>query len=148
MINKLKSIIEEKGGMGKFIRYILVGGSAVIVDFLVFEIMLIILGTDNLISFFSLSIEPEKIANTIAVITGFIYSFILNRSWTFKSKSNAFVQLILMIILLLINTLITNEAISFMGRDLSVPFFIAKPIMQVLTAVWNYFIYDKIIYRN
>ena len=36
MINKIKGLISEKGGIGKFIRYVLVGGSAVIVDFAVF----------------------------------------------------------------------------------------------------------------
>jgi len=148
MIEKLKNIITEKGGIGKFIRYILIGGSAVIVDFAVFEVLLLLLGKDNTISLFSTVIEPEKIANTIAVITGFIYSFILNRTWAFKSKDNILRQLVLMIILLIINTLISNEAISFMGRSIGIPFVIAKPVMQVLVAVWNYFIYDKIIYRS
>ena len=148
MIEKLKNIITEKGGIGKFIRYILIGGSAVIVDFAVFGVLLLLLGKDNTITLFSAVIEPEKIANTVAVITGFIYSFILNRTWAFKSKDNILRQLILMIILLIINTLISNEAISFMGRSIGIPFVIAKPVMQVLVAVWNYFIYDKIIYRS
>ncbi len=148
MIEKLKNIITEKGGIGKFIRYILIGGSAVIIDFAVFEALLLLLGKDNNITLFSAVIEPEKIANTVAVITGFIYSFILNRTWAFKSKDNILRQLILMIILLIINTLISNEAISFMGRSIGIPFVIAKPVMQVLVAVWNYFIYDKIIYRS
>lgn len=148
MIEKLKNIITEKGGIGKFIRYILIGGSSVIVDFAVFEVLLLLLGKDNTITLFSAVIEPEKIANTIAVITGFIYSFILNRTWAFKSKDNILRQLILMIILLIINTLISNEAISFMGRSIGIPFVIGKPVMQVLVAVWNYFIYDKIIYRS
>ena len=148
MFEKIRSIINDKGGLGKFIRYVFVGGSAVIVDFAVFEIILLLLGTQNSVTIFSHSIEPEKIANTAAVITGFIYSFILNRTWAFKSKSNAFRQIILMIILLAFNTFISNEAISFMGRILNVPFAIAKPVMQIIVAVWNYFIYDKIIYRS
>ncbi len=148
MIEKIRGIINDKGGMGKFIRYVFVGGSAVIVDFAVFEIILLILGKDNTVTILSHAIKPEKIANTAAVIIGFIYSFILNRTWAFKSKSNAVRQIILMIILLAINTFISNEAISFMGRVLNIPFTLAKPIMQVAVAVWNYFIYDKIIYRS
>lgn len=148
MIKKIQHMITEKGGIGKFLRYLLVGGSAVIVDFAVFEIILLITGTENSITLFSYNIAPEKIANTAAVITGFIYSFILNRTWAFKSKGNALKQIILMIILLALNTFISNEAISFMGRTMNIPFAIAKPIMQLAVAVWNYFIYDKIIYRS
>ena len=148
MIEKIKSIITAKGGAGKFIRYLFVGGSAVVVDFAIFEILLLIIGADNIINIAGHAIEPEKIANTAAVIGGFIYSFILNRSWTFKSNGNAVRQLVLMAALLIINTIISNEAISFMGRGLNIPFAVAKPVMQVLVAVWNYFIYDKIIYKN
>ena len=124
------------------------GGSAVVVDFAIFEILLLIIGAENMINIAGHIIEPEKIANTAAVIGGFIYSFILNRSWTFKSRGSAVKQLVLMAALLVINTVISNEAISFMGRGLSVPFAVAKPVMQVAVAVWNYFIYDKIIYKN
>ncbi len=148
MIKKLRKIINEKGGIGKFIRYVLVGGSAVIVDFAVFELLLIFIGTENNIILFSHNIEPEKIANTAAIIIGFIYSFILNRTWAFKSKDNAVKQIILMIILLALNTFISNEAISLMGRAIGIPFVIAKPVMQAAVALWNYFIYDKIIYRS
>ena len=148
MIEKIKSIITAKGGAGKFIRYLLVGGSAVVVDFAIFEILLLIIGADNILTIAGYVIEPEKIANTAAVIGGFIYSFILNRSWTFKSRGSAVKQLALMAALLIINTVISNEAISFMGRGIGIPFAIAKPVMQVAVAVWNYFIYDKIIYRN
>lgn len=148
MIKKLFNIINEKGGIGKFIRYVLVGGSAVIVDFAVFEIILLVIGADNSITLFSHSAAPEKIANTAAVIIGFIYSFVLNRTWAFKSEDNAAKQIILMLILLALNTFISSEAISFMGRTIGIPFVIAKPVMQVAVALWNYFIYDKIIYRS
>ena len=148
MINKIKGLISEKGGIGKFIRYVLVGGSAVIVDFAVFEILLLLIGADTKIEIFSYNIEPEKIANTAAVIIGFIYSFVLNRTWAFKSKGNPVKQIVFMIILLIFNTFVSNEAISFMGRNVGIPFAVAKPVMQVMVAVWNYFIYDKIIYRS
>ena len=148
MINKIKGIISEKGGIGKFIRYAFVGASAVIVDFAVFEILLLLIGADTRLEIFSLSIEPEKIANTAAVVIGFIYSFILNRTWAFKSDGNPLRQLVFMIILLIFNTFISNEAISFMGRNMGIPFAAAKPVMQAAVAVWNYFIYDKIIYRS
>ena len=58
MINKIKGLISEKGGIGKFIRYVLVGGSAVIVDFAVFEILLLLIGADTKIEIFSYNIEP------------------------------------------------------------------------------------------
>lgn len=148
MIKKIKSIITAKGGTGKFIRYLFVGGSAVVVDFAIFEILLLIIGADNAVNIAGYAVEPEKIANTAAVIGGFIYSFILNRSWAFRSNGSVVKQLALMAALLAINTVISNEAISFMGRRLSIPFAAAKPVMQVVVAVWNYFIYDKIIYKN
>ena len=45
-------------------------------------------------------------------------------------------------------TVISNEAISFMIRNLGFIPALAKLIMQVVVAAWNYFIYDKIIYRS
>ena len=147
IINKIKDIITKKGGFGKFIRYVLVGISAAVVDFAVFELVLLLLGSENSITVLSHTIHPEKIANTAAVITGFIYSFILNRVWAFKSNNNILLQMVLMIILLAFNTFISNEAISFMGRTIGLPFILAKPIMQTIIVFWNYFIYDKIIYR-
>lgn len=148
MIKQIRNLIESKGGIGKFIRYALVGGSAVIVDFAVFEILMMLLGTFENITVYTLSVEPEKIANTAAVISGFVYSFILNRMWAFKSKTNALKQFVLMLMLLMLNTIISNEAISFMGRNANIAFSIAKPIMQAAIAIWNYFIYDRIIYKN
>lgn len=147
MIKKVQELIQKKGGLGKFIRYALVGVSAVFVDFTVFELLLLLLENSPSIAI-TQTFEPEKIANTVAVFVGFIYSFILNRSWAFKSKENALRQIILMLLLLLFNTFVSNEAISFMGRQLGFPFAIAKPIMQVAVALWNYVIYDKIIYRS
>lgn len=147
-MDKIKQLIADKGGMGKFVRYVFVGGSAVVVDFAVFELLMLVLGKDALVNIGTWSIAPEKIANSAAVVIGFVYSFVLNRNWAFKSKGNALRQLILMVLLLVFNTLVSNEAISFMGRGIGIPFVIAKPIMQVVVAVWNYFIYDKIIYRE
>lgn len=148
MIEKIRGIINEKGGLGKFIRYVFVGGSAVVVDFAVFEILFLIVGAETDINIFGYSILTEKIANTIAVIIGFIYSFVLNRNWAFKSKGNAVRQLILMVALLVLNAIVSSEAISYMGRVLGIPFTAAKLVMQAAVAVWNYFIYDKIIYRS
>lgn len=148
MIEKIRGIINEKGGLGKFIRYVFVGGSAVVVDFAVFEILFLIVGAETDINIFGYSILTEKIANTIAVIIGFIYSFVLNRNWAFKSKGNAVRQLVLMVALLVLNAIVSSEAISYMGRVLGIPFTAAKLVMQAAVAVWNYFIYDKIIYRS
>ena len=84
----------------------------------------------------------------MAVVAGFLYSFILNRTWAFRSKENPVRQFVLMLILLAVNTVITSEAISLMGRGMGIPFPIAKITMQLAVAFWNYVIYAKIIYRS
>ncbi len=148
MIRKIREFIGKKGGAGQLIRYLLVGGSAVLVDFAVFELLLLLLGTDHAVTVFSFRLEPEKAANYVAVVAGFVYSFVLNRMWAFKSKDNVVRQLVLMVLLVCFNGWISGEAISVMGRILHIPFVIAKPVMQAAVACWNYIIYDKIIYRS
>ncbi|MCD7826435.1 MAG: GtrA family protein [Clostridiaceae bacterium] len=148
MLAGWKRLVREKGGLAQFIRYLFVGGSSVVVDFAVFELLLHLLGIEDLLLAGAFLVKPEKAANAAAVVIGFLYSFILNRTWAFQSKDNLFRQLGLMILLLAFNTVITSEAVSFLGRELGVAFAVAKLTMQFAVALWNYIIYDKIIYRS
>ena len=147
-MEQLRKWIQEKGGLAKFLRYLVVGGSAVLVDFFLFKLFIFLWRDTDAVSIWMWSFPPEKVANAIAVVGGFVYSFILNRTWSFRSKKNVLVQLLLLLVLLAINTWISGEVISFLGRRGIMPFELAKLMMQVLIALWNYVIYDKIIYRG
>lgn len=148
LMQKVRELIQNKGGLLQFLRYLVVGGSAVVVDFLLFELFLFLWRDAEAVTVLAWSFSPEKVANAIAVVGGFVYSFILNRNWSFHSKENALVQLLMLLVLLVINTWISGEVISFLGRREILPFGVAKLMMQVAIALWNYVIYAKLIYRR
>lgn len=89
-------------------------------------------------------------SNTISFVLGFITSFILNRIWVFGHKEQnkqVIHQISLYLIIACVNLTITNIAIHFLV-DASVPAFIAKIMLVILVAIWNFGIYKKVIFSH
>lgn len=145
---RLQRLIQEKGGLAEFLKYAAVGCGAVLVDFGLFEILLQLLGREREIIIFSVSLHPEQMANTAGMLAGFFFSYLINRVWTFRSSGNVPRQLALMALLLCVNILITNQAITFLGRKAGAPFALAKPLMQAVTALWNFVYYKYVVYPS
>lgn len=118
----------------KGIRYLTVGITAFLLDFAVFNIGVCV-------------IKNEEFANTLAMLIGFVYSFILNRRWTFKSKRTPLKQFLLSGVLLFVNIIISNFAIKYAVVILNMEEYLIKLFVQVIIVVWNYIIYDKLILK-
>lgn len=125
-----------------FSRYGLVGISAVLVDFLVFQVALLALPENT--SFPAL--HPEQIANALGMAVGFFYSFVLHRNWSFRSSGNARRQLVLSLILLGMNVILGGLILTFLIRNLGIDAAFAKLILQAMVVVWNYLIFRHLIY--
>lgn len=87
-------------------------------------------------------------ANSLAMMTGFIVSFFLNRLWSFQSKDNFFRQLILYNVLFALNLGISNLLMYLFSDVLRVLPLISKVMVMGLIAMWNFVIYKEIIYRR
>ena len=122
-----------------------------------------IVGTINTIIDFGLLFSltflglPKLAANTISTGTAFVFSFFANKKYTFKSTSKnikyemvSFVIVTLFglwvlqngtiwLITPLIKSFITNERISL---------FVAKLFATAISLVWNYCLYDKVVFKK
>jgi putative flippase GtrA len=86
------------------------------------------------------------LSNTIAYVSGFWLSFLLNRFWSFKSKGNILRQLLLYCILFVFNLLLTNSLLYFLTSIIGIPYMISKIFVMGVAVMWNFIIYKKIIY--
>lgn len=126
------------------IRFAVVGGANTALDFAILFI-LTFAGLDKIV------------ANYISTGASLIFSFFVNKSFTFKHKTgNAKKQFALFLIITLIGlwviqpviiwgvtstlaSVVTNEAVNL---------FIAKLIATVASLIWNYLLYSRIVFKK
>lgn len=116
-------------------RYLITGVIAFVVQYAFFAITF----------YFS---NNTFLSNGIGMTAGFFTSFLLNRLWSFQSKSNSLVQLLMLTVLFLINYFITSFAIEYLAKPpISINEYISQPILMVLVVIWNFILYKKIIFK-
>lgn len=118
----------------QFIRYIITGISAALLEYLVFNILYYYMKT-------------LYIPNSAGMASGLVLSFILNRVWSFRSKSNTVRQLVMYLALFCINMLISNYAIYLLADVIGITPALSKAMIMSLVVIWNFIIYRKIIYK-
>ena len=126
------------GGKSKkqFIRYIIIGFSSFILEYLLFFTLFKLIGINELVS------------SPIAIAVVFWFNYLMNRYWSFKSKGKLGRQLILYLLLFAFNTLISNLFIYGGTNLLQLSPLISKVMIMGLIVLWNFVIYKKIIYRT
>ncbi len=90
------------------------------------------------------------LANTISFSLGLVTSFLLNRFWVFahdKQKKKMVHQMSLYLVTGLFNLIITDIMIHFIVKA-GVPAFIAKILLVIIVAFWNFFIFKRIIFMQ
>ncbi len=126
------------------LRFGVVGGANTAIDFGIL-FTLVFLGFDRIASNF--------VSTTIA----FVFSFFVNRSFTFKSKAgNTKKQFGLFLVITLFGLwviqpiIITGVAwmISNLGIPNSIVLFIGKLLATLVTLVWNYVLYAKYVFKK
>lgn len=121
--------------MRKFIRFLITGGSAAVVEYVVFLGLHYI--TDG---------RLLVMCQSISFMCGFIVSFTLNRRWVFKSDGNPKKELIKYTSLAFINLVLSNLILLFLVNDVKIVSYIAKVLVMGLIAIWNYIIYQNFIF--
>lgn len=113
---------------------------------------------DFAILFLLVSLGLDKIpANYISTGTAFIFSFFVNKSFTFKSKGgNVKKQFLYFLIITIIGIWIIQPLIiagissllAGTGWASPVILFAAKVIATVATLIWNYIFYSRIVFKK
>lgn len=126
------------------IRFAVVGVANTAVDFIILFV-LVALGLDKI---------P---ANFISTGIAFVFSFFVNKSFTFKSKGgNVKKQFAIFLIVTMIGLwvlqplIITGVSAVLAGTHWSDPviLFIAKVIATVGSMIWNYLFYSRLVFKK
>ncbi|WP_027468384.1 GtrA family protein [Deefgea rivuli] len=146
LLDSLYFIKDSHHGGAKFIRYGLIGGSAAVLDFSVFfvcfKLLLAISYSSTMIPFHAISI-----ANTLGILSGFVWGFFMQKKWAFQADGRTQSQFVYTTLLLIFNILVSSWAIYPLSEMLNGNASIAKLVMQVLVVFWNYFIYSYFIFK-
>ena len=128
---------------GKLLRFALVGGINTAIDIgLLFG--LTTLGV------------PKLAANTVSTGLAFIFSFFANKSYTFRAQGNVRRQLILFVVVTLTGLWGLQNAVIFCASPIlssvihaeSLVLLLAKIIATGASLVWNYYLYDRVVFRT
>jgi len=128
---------------GKLLRFALVGGINTVIDIgLLFGLTTLGL--------------PKLAANTVSTGTAFIFSFFANKSYTFRAQGNVRRQLILFVVVTLTGLWGLQNAVIFCISPIltsvihteSLVLLLAKIIATGVSLVWNYYLYDRVVFRT
>lgn len=126
-------------------RYLLIGTINTAIDFGILFMLTWFIST------------PKELANIISTTIAFAFSFVANRSFTFRSRtSNVRRQLLLFtlvtlfglwVIQTIIIALLAPIFISF-NLSQSVALLISKLIATVASLIWNYLLYTNVVFKD
>lgn len=123
------------------IRFAIVGGTNTAIDF---GILFLLHGLGF----------NKYIANIISTSVAFVFSFFANRSFTFKTKGNAKKQFIPFLVVTLIGLWILQPAVIWTvslllhSFDETLTLFIAKLVATVVSLIWNYLLYSRVVFKD
>ena len=113
---------------------------------------------DFAILFLLVSLGLDRIpANYISTSIAFVFSFFVNKSFTFKSTGgNAKKQFALFIIITIFSLwviqpiviLVVSWVIGGLGLSSAVVLFIAKLFATVASLIWNYIFYSRFVFKK
>lgn len=121
----------------RLLRYVLAGGLSFLFEYTVFISVV-----------YGFGLEPE-VGQAISYILTLIVNFLLLRSWTFKSKDGDKIRqhLVKYCLLVVFNLPATTLLIGWLTA-IGLAALIAKIVVVALTTVWNYIVYDKLIFKQ
>ncbi len=126
------------------LRFAIVGGANTLLDFAVL-FLLVGMGLDRI---------P---ANFISTSIAFVFSFFVNKSFTFKSSGgNAKKQFVLFIVITIFSLwvlqpiviVIVSWLLAGIGLTSAVTLFIAKLLATVASLIWNYIFYSRFVFKK
>lgn len=86
-------------------------------------------------------------ANSIALTIVFWFNFLLNRHWSFKSKSSLKKQLLMYAVLFVFNLGASDLIMYVLVTLLGIQYLLAKVLAIGAVVSWNFILYKKVIYK-
>lgn len=133
--NKLFSDMLEPEAFHQLVRYLLTGFSSAAI-----ELSLLYIFRDIA----NLSIIE---ANSIALTIIFWFNFLMNRLWSFKSKSSLKKQLLMYGVLFIFNLGASDLIMHILATMLGIQYLLAKVFAIGAVVSWNFILYKKVIYK-
>lgn len=121
-----------------FIKYIVVGGLSLGIDYALLLLLYRLFGFELAVS------------TTIAFLIAFLVNFLLSKIWSFhaaKGLASSVRQATLYTALVVVNLMFTNFFILLLNT-LAVGPEVSKPIVTAIIAIWNYFFYKHFIFKQ
>ena len=87
-------------------------------------------------------------SQTVSFACGFIVSFLLNRSWVFRSSGDMKPELLKYILVAGINLFAGNLAILFLTGPAELNQYVSKLLVMMFIAGWNYLIFSKLVFKQ
>jgi len=137
----MEKILEKHG---EKLRFALVGGANTALDFLL------------LFLFTNIGIH-KIVANYLSTSIALVFSFFVNKSFTFKDKSkNAKKQFVLFLAVTLAGLWIIQPLVIWVTSNFletyiendNINLFIAKLIATVASLIWNYLLYSRLVFKK
>ena len=124
--------------MKKLVRFLVSGATAAAVEYGTFLVLYTVLFDEQYL----------VVAQSISFMAGFIVSFLLNKHWVFQTKGKSNSELVRYTILAGVNLLLSNILLLLLTSELGIIYWLAKFIIMATIAIWNYVIFQKIVFKS
>ncbi len=122
----------------ELLKYIFVGLSTVLIDFLIYK--------------FLIKFIVIYLAKTISFLSGTIFSYQLNRTWTFKSGGKTLSQFIKYLIIhitsLALNVFINSLLLNIFSKNYFLSYEVSFLIATLTSATYNFLFIKIFIFNN
>ena len=122
----------------ELIKYIFVGLSTVLIDFLIYK--------------FLINFTVIYLSKTISFLSGTFFSYQLNRTWTFKSGKTKLLQFIKYLIIhitsLIINVFLNSLLLNTFPKNYYLSYEVSFLIATLTSAIYNFLFIKKFIFNN
>ncbi len=155
IINQIKDTIKgltNKENRKQLYKYIAIGLSAVLVEFLSFTFLMMIEidGHDMahifLFPLFDYTVTGTNLCQSVSMLLGTIFSYTMNRKWSFKTKNPILPEITRFGILFIFNLIVTNIVIRLLQMT-GLEDLICKICVQSMMVLWNFLIYKLVIFK-
>ncbi len=124
------------------LRYLLVGGSGFVLDFFVLWLLRSPIGL------------PAWFSAAVAFTVGTIYTYLLQRSFTFSSRASHASASFRYLTLVAANTVFTAVVVELFDQVVTTPilgvsgYLVGKVVCAILTTLWNYPLLGRWVYAE
>jgi putative flippase GtrA len=124
-------VMKYKNNLKRIAKFLVSGGVSAGVEFVSFLLLIMV--------------TSVVLGNGVSFLIGLGTSFLLNKNWVFEYKKNSLKIVCIYVLLAVLNLIIGSLLISQLENYIDA--WIAKIVVMIVIAAWNYIIYSKYIFH-